>query len=80
MNVYFNENELPKPTGQFMFLEFKPAYEYCLLPSYWDHGRLMTYERKPEFVNLFKFCSEIATVIIVCHFVDIVFIICAVGV
>ena len=80
VNVYFNKNELPKPTGQFMFLEFKSSYEYCLLPSYWYQGRLMTYQRKPEFVNLFKFCCEITTVIIFCKFVDIVFIICAVGV
>ena len=70
--MYFNGNELPKPTGQIMFLEFKPSYEYCLLPSYWDQGRLMTYQRKPEFVNLFKSCCEISRVIIFCQIVHIV--------
>ena len=70
--MYFNGNELPKPTGQFMLLEYKPSYEYCLLPSYWDQGRLMTYQRKPEFVKLFKYCCEISRVIIFCQFVHIV--------
>ena len=63
LSLFFNDNELPNATGQYMFLEFKASYKYCLIPSYrTDQGRLMVYESKPAFINLFKFSFEIAKV------------------
>ena len=62
VTVFFNGDELPKATGQFMFLEFKESYDYCLLPSYSKEGRLMSYSSRPAFVNLFRYSHEISKV------------------
>ena len=63
--VYLNcrEQFLPKFTGQFMFLEFKPSYDYCLLPSYaTNQGTLLSYPEKPSFIDLFDYSHHLAEV------------------
>ena len=56
-------DELPKQTGQYMFLEFKDSYDYCLLPSYSDdEGRMMVFPSKPAFIDQFKWFHQISKV------------------
>ena len=54
VSVFFNDDKLPKATGQYRFLEFKALFEYCLLPCYsTDQGRLMFYQSKPAFKDVY---------------------------
>ena len=65
ITLYFNE-VLPRTTGHSMFVEFKAAHDYLLLPSgNKDQGTLESYQSKPIFVNLFKHSIEVAQVCIV---------------
>ena len=63
--VYVNcrEKVMPQFNGQFMFLEFKPSYDYCLLPSFaTNQGTLLSYPEKPSFVDLYDYSHHIAVV------------------
>ena len=61
--VVFNGTELPKETGNFISLEFKDSYDYCLVPSCrTDQGRLMSYPCRPAFIDLFSYSYQISKV------------------
>ena len=61
--VVSNDTGLPKATGLYIYLEFKDSYDYCLVPSYsTDQGRLMSYPKRPSFVDMFKYTYDISKV------------------
>ena len=61
--MVFRKDEQPKESGQYIFLEFKDSYDYCLLPTdETDKGRLMVYPIKPVFIDQFKFRHLISKV------------------
>ena len=69
ITLYFNGDVLPRVTGQSMFVEFKAAHDYLLLPSDNKHqGTLESYQNKPIFVNLFKHSIQVSqvSIVIVC--------------
>ena len=61
--MVFRKDEQPNATGQYIFLEFKESYDYCLLPNdETEQGRLMVYPIQPAFIDQFKFRHQISKV------------------
>ena len=64
-NVYLfmNGDDLPPSTGQYIYPEFKPNRVYCILPSNEEVLLLGSYEKRPAFLDQYKKCFPISTVI-----------------
>ena len=63
MYVVFSKDELPKATGQYIFLEFKDSHDYCLLPDdKTDQVKIKIYPEKPAFVDQFKWLYQFSKV------------------
>lgn len=63
MYVVFSKDELPKDTGQYIFLEFRDSYDYCLLPDdETDRGKIKIYPEKPAFIDQFKWLYQFSKV------------------
>ena len=53
--LLFNEQDIPDPSGHYMYLQFKPSHVYCVIPSYsMEQGILLYYPEMPEYLKLFK--------------------------
>ena len=64
--MYYTTEEIPKLTGEFMYLECRLGYSYCLLPSYWaNHGMLLHFSEQPSFFNQYQHSKEIGKVSVI---------------